>query len=769
MARDQIKKYIFPVLPVKDLVIFPGMVIGISIKNKRGKLAAESSYKGNQKILILTEKENIGDEVSGKNLYKAGTVGEIRQFLKINGDIKFLVEGMYRAKVISFIGKDDPYIKAEATRVVERFNNEEETIALKNNFSKEFRKVIDHGKTFPVEILISVLTADDPNKLIDLVIPYMDAKKNEKQEILGEDNTKERLKMALSILSHNLALAKLEEKIALKTKDELSKMQKEMFLKEQLKTIQKELGEKESDDFEDLDNKINQSGMPEDVRNRAQKELNRLKIMPSFSPEISYLRNYIDWLITLPWSRKTESIIDIKRAQEILDEDHYGLNKVKERIIEYLAVQNLAGKVKGPILIFVGPPGTGKTSIGQSIARATNRKFTRMSLGGIRDEAEIRGHRRTYIGAMPGRIIQNIKNINVKNPVFMLDEIDKVGVDFRGDPSAALLEALDSEQNHQFSDHYLEVPFDLSDVFFITTANILDTIPPALKDRMEVISFPGYTEEEKFHIASKFLFEKQKKINGLGKIKLGIKDSALRMVISEYTREAGVRELERSLASMLRKIARKISENKKHPLIIDNIFVRQCLGPEKYLPVTLEDKDMIGSTYALAVTPAGGQLLSIEAAIMPGKGKLLLTGQLGEVMKESAQAALSYIRSELSKKENSVLFANKDIHIHIPEGAISKDGPSAGISIATSLYSLLMRRPVRKDIGMTGEITLRGLVLRVGGIKEKVLAASRAGIKEIILPDKNRADLEDIPPEVKKKIKFKFVKNIETVFRIAFK
>lgn len=549
-------------------------------------------------------------------------------------------------------------------------------------------------------------------------------------------------------------------------------MQKELFLREQLKSIEKELGvEDEKGEFEVLRKKVLSAGMPEEVEEKALKELQRLGKMPTFNPEVSYIRTYLDVLAELPWAKKSKEKIDLKEAEKILNEDHYGLRKVKERILEFLAVQKQVGKLKGPILCLVGPPGTGKTSVGQSIARALGRKFVRVSLGGMRDEAEIRGHRRTYVGAMPGRLIQGIQTSKVKNPVFMLDEIDKVGSDFRGDPSAALLEALDPQQNHAFSDHYLEVPFDMSDVMFVATANMLDTIPPALRDRLEIIEFPGYTEDEKFHIAKNFLLPKLFRDHGLKKRQLAFQDAALSDIIRNHTREAGVRELERQLASVIRKVTRKLVESPSMKTItITPASIHSYLGVIKYVHELAEQKDEIGRATGLAWTPVGGELLPIEVLRMPGTGKLLLTGQLGNVMKESGQAALSYARSYAAHHGIKEAFAKEDIHIHIPAGGIKKDGPSAGAAITTALISLLLKKPFRKEVAMTGEVTLRGKVLGIGGLKEKILAAHRAGIKTVIVPEENRKDLEeDIPKEIRRDIKFVFAKTMDDVLKVALK
>jgi ATP-dependent Lon protease len=542
------------------------------------------------------------------------------------------------------------------------------------------------------------------------------------------------------------------------------------MLRERLKTIQRELNDTDGDDdTKELQQKIKAAGMPDEVREKAEKELKKLQGMNQFNPEVGYIRNYLDWLISVPWSKESKSTINIKAAEKILDEDHYALQKAKERIIEYLAVNQLAGKIKGPILCFAGPPGVGKTSIGKSIARALGRKFVRVSLGGIRDEAEIRGHRRTYVGALPGRIIQGIKDAETKNPVFMLDEIDKVGTDFRGDPSSALLEALDPEQNSQFSDHYLEVPFDLSNVMFITTANVLDTIPPALRDRLEIIHFAGYTHDEKFKIAKEYLIKKQMEAHGLKDKMAELTDEALRFIILHYTREAGVRNLERKIATVLRKIAKRIAEGEKEKIVVKAIDIPTYLGPAKFSSTLIEKKDEIGQATGLAWTEAGGDILFIEVALMPGRGQLILTGQLGDVMKESCQAAMSYIRSRASELGLSDKFYQKlDVHVHVPEGATPKDGPSAGIAITTAISSALTKTPVKRIVGMTGEMTLRGKVLEIGGVKEKIIAAHRAGLKTIIMPKDNEKDLDDVPKEVLKDLEFKFVSHMDEVLDLAF-
>jgi ATP-dependent Lon protease len=581
------------------------------------------------------------------------------------------------------------------------------------------------------------------------------------------------LKKVSFFISREFEIIEAEKNVVKETRKQLGKMQKEVFLREQMKSIEKELGiDGEKGEIDTLRTKIKSAGMPKETEAKALKELERLERMPSFSPEISYLRTYLDWLVELPWSKKSgDKKLELKNSEKILNEDHYGLRKVKERVLEYLAVQKQVGKIKGPILCFVGPPGTGKTSIGKSIARALGRKFIRVSLGGLRDEAEIRGHRRTYVGALPGRIVQGIHTAGTRNPVFMLDEIDKVGIDFRGDPSAALLEALDPEQNFSFSDHYLEVPFDLSDVLFITTANVLDTIPPALRDRLEIIEFPGYTEDEKLHIAKQFLLPKLFREHGLKDKTLTFTDQVLADIIRKHTREAGVRDLERQIATIIRKVTRKIVEKKaKGKVSVNSKTLHTYLGPIKYSHQEAETKDEVGVATGLAWTPVGGEVLSIEASKMPGRGKLLLTGHLGEVMRESVQAALSFARSQAAKLGIKEDFYKEDIHVHVPSGAIPKDGPSAGIAMATVIISLLTNKPIKKDIGMTGEVTLRGKVLEIGGVKEKVLAAHRAGLKIVVLPEDNKKDIaEDIPREIRRDLKFKFVKDMDEVLKIALK
>ncbi|MCX6806698.1 MAG: endopeptidase La [Candidatus Berkelbacteria bacterium] len=769
-----LKRDIYPLIPLRDTVIFPYQIIPLVVARPRSSKALEEAVSSDRQVIFVAQKEKNIDEPDSSNLFTIGCLSQVQQMSKRpDGAIQVLAEGLARVRILDYT-QHDPYFKVKVQEVVEDPTIDFETESLMKAVLTQFRQSIEIGKiALPLETMMTLFNIKDPNRLADLCIFNLDLEVRKRQEILETVNAKDRLKKVSTILSRELKILQLGKKIQTEAEKELGKMQKEILLREQLKAIQKELGIDDDGEFGELAKKIEAAKMPEETKSKALKEFDRLKKMPPYSPEISYIRTYLDWLVDLPWSKESglkEDKIDIKKAQKILDEDHYGLKKVKERIVEYLAVHKLAGKAKGSILCFVGPPGTGKTSIGQSIARSMGRKFIRMSLGGIRDEAEIRGHRRTYVGALPGRIVQGIKNANAKDPVFMLDEIDKVGADFRGDPSAALLEALDPEQNNAFSDHYLEVPFDLSRVMFITTANMIDTIPPALLDRMEVIAFPGYTEDEKFHIAKKYLTPKQIKLHGLKDSQIHFEDSALKVIVREYTKEAGVRELERQIASVCRKIAKKIAEGskKKYKIIASNIHT--FLGAAKYQLAVAEKKDEVGLATGLAVTEAGGEVLFIESSLMPGKGRLLLTGHLGDVMKESAQAAVSYARSiahNLVAEKN--FYEKNDIHVHVPAGAIPKDGPSAGIAMATSVVSALAKIPTKRDIGMTGEITLRGRVLEIGGVKEKVLAAHRAGLKEVILPKGNKKDLEDIPANVKKELKFHFVENMKQVLPIALK
>ncbi len=761
-----------PLIALKNTVLFPKVVIPLIVQRPKSVAALEDALAHERLVFFVTQK-NIEDNIGRKDIFTTGTIGRIVSVFKLpDGSSKIDVEGLVRARITDFMSEEPFFkVKAEPFNLMLRNNLEEK--AFLRRAIEQFR-TISEARTFPTilpEIIYMMLQFKDTEQILSLMAVNLNLGIDDQQRILELESAIDALREMNVFLVREMEIMEAEKTVTKETKKQIGKMQKELFLREQLKSIEKELGvEDEKDDMDALKSKILSAGMPKTTEEKAVKELNRLGKMPPFNPEVSYLRTYLDWLTELPWSKKTKEKIDLKEAEKILNEDHYGLNKVKERILEYLAVQKQVGKLKGPILCLVGPPGTGKTSVGQSIARALGRKFIRVSLGGLRDEAEIRGHRRTYVGAMPGRIIQGIHNSKVKNPVFMLDEIDKIGMDFRGDPSAALLEALDPQQNHSFSDHYLEVPYDLSDVMFITTANVLETIPPALRDRLEIIEFPGYSEEEKFHIAKNFLLPKLFKEHGLKKKSLIFQDSALADIIRKHTREAGVRELERQLASVIRKITRKLVESPSaKQVVITKADIHKYLGPVKYSHQLAETKDEVGVVTGLGVTPVGGEVFFIEVAKMPGRGKLILTGQLGSVMKESAQAGLSYARTYAAKRGIKEDFTKDDIHIHVPSGAIKKDGPSAGTAMTTALVSLFLGKPVRKEVAMTGEVTLRGKVLEIGGLKEKVLAAHRAGIKTIIAPHDNKKDLEDIPKEVKKDLKFVFVKTMDEVLQVALK
>ncbi|RMF96202.1 MAG: endopeptidase La [Candidatus Schekmanbacteria bacterium] len=759
-----------PVLPLKDVVVFPGTVMPLVVVGDSSIKLIDDALVGSKLIALFLDRSQ-EEEPSKHQLAEVGTVCHIIKMLRLpDGSVRILVQGMGRCSIRN-INQVEPYIKAKIEIIKTEYQEEKDIEALKVNLINKFSKLISKIPYLPDELQIMVMNITDPAKVSDLIASSLNIPIEEKQTVLETLDVKKRLVTVSNIVDKNLEIIELGSKIQEEVKAEIDKGQREYILRQQLKAIQKELGEKDEKtaEIEELEKKIMECGMPEAAMKEAKRELDRLKIIPIESAEHTVVRTYLDWLVSMPWNKSTEDNLDITRARKILDEDHYGLKKVKDRILEFLAVRKLKSDSKGPILCFVGPPGTGKTSLGKSIARAMGRKFVRMSLGGVRDEAEMRGHRRTYIGALPGRIIQNIKNAGTKNPVFMLDEIDKLGSDFRGDPSSALLEILDPEQNNSFVDHYLDVPFDLSQVMFITTANVLYSIPAPLLDRMEVIELPGYTEEEKIKIAKKYLIPRQKEENGLKPKDIKFSDSAVRKIINGYTREAGLRNLEREIGSVCRKAAMAITEGAKTPITVTAENISDYLGPEKYFSEIADRINQPGVAVGLAWTPVGGEILFVESTIMKGKKGLTLTGSLGDVMKESAIAALSFIRSKSDKLGvKNDIFDNSDIHIHVPAGAIPKDGPSAGITIATSLYSLLTGRRVRSDIAMTGEITLRGKVLPIGGVKDKVLAAHRAGIKTVILPEKNEKDLVDVPADVKKKMKFIFVKDIEEVFAAAF-
>ena len=763
-----------PLIPLKNVVLFPRVAIPLLVQRPKSVGSLDFAMSQDRLVVFVAQK-NIYDDVGEKDLFRIGTVGKIFEITRLpDGTSKIDVEGIMRVK-INELSQVDPFFRAKIEPIKTYFTVNIENEALLRATIDEFKKLMSvRSAPLPNNFpdLTNVLDQiKDPQQIVDLIAINLNLELKDQQDILETLDITTSLKKVNFFINREFEIIEAEKKVVRETRKQLGKMQKEVFLREQMKSIEKELGlDDEKGEFETLRSKIKATGMPKETEAKALKELSRFEKMSSFSPEVSYLRTYLDWLVELPWSKKSTSKIDLKESEKILNQDHYGLKKIKERILEYLAVQKQVGKIRGPILCFVGPPGTGKTSIGRSIARALERKFVRVSLGGMRDEAEIRGHRRTYVGALPGRLIQGVNNAGTRNPVFMLDEIDKIGMDFRGDPSAALLEALDPEQNFAFSDHYLEVPFDLSDVMFIATANILDTIPPALRDRLEIIEFPGYTEEEKLHIAKKFLLPKLFKEHGLKEKAIKFQDQTLADIIRQHTREAGVRDLERQTATIMRKITRKLVEKKVKGMVsVSPQTLHTYLGPIKYTHQEAEKTDEIGVVTGLAWTPVGGEVLSIEASRMPGRGKLLLTGHLGEVMRESVHAALSYARTEAARLGIKGDFYKEDIHVHVPSGAIPKDGPSAGIAMATAIISLFTNNPVLKDVGMTGEVTLRGKVLEIGGSKEKILAAHRAGLKIIILPDANKKDMEDLPPEVRRDIKFKFVKNMDDVIKIALK
>ncbi len=766
----------YPVMPLRNTVLFPQQVIPIYIGRERSlKLINELNPKRKYIVVVAQEDGSIEDP-EPKDLYSYGTLANVLKVFDMPDNSKSaIVQGISRVKILDYTSVDPYYRAAIHTLDDEPLENELELEALSNNLRQSFSELMNVAPNLTEEHTGMLSNIQKPNRLTDRAISLMTVPNKEKQEILEELNIKIRIEKALTLISREMQRIKLGEEIQSEVHDEISKTQREYYLREQMKTIKKELGEDEgSVELKEIEDKIKAAKMPEDAEKVALKELERLSRIPTQSPEYNVSRTYIEWLADLPWSDSTKDRIDLKEALKILDEDHYGLDKVKERIIEYLAVRNLKqkkdpnGSVRGPILCFGGPPGVGKTSLGRSIARAMGREFVRLSLGGIRDEAEIRGHRRTYIGALPGRIIQSIKKAGKNNPVFMLDEIDKLGADFRGDPSSALLEVLDPEQNHSFSDHYLEVDFDLSNVMFISTANYQDAIPPALRDRMEILDFSGYIEDEKVQISKRHLVPKQLEENGLTSKEVTFHEGSIKELIRSYTREAGVRNLEREIANVLRKVARKHVEEKTNKIKITKTKVSDYLGAPRFHSELAERTTKPGVVTGLAWTAAGGDILFVESTLMKGKGKLTLTGQLGDVMKESATAGLTYVRSHAEDFGIDPNFnETSDIHVHVPAGAIPKDGPSAGVSMVTSLVSLLTKKPVKEKVAMTGEITLRGNVLPIGGVKEKVTAAHRSGITEVILPDLNRKDLEDVPEHVSKDLTFHFVKEIRDVLKVA--
>jgi ATP-dependent Lon protease len=760
---------IYPVLPVKDAVLFPNMVIPIMVKTEKYLPMIEEALQRGQKIVVAMMGDEEKEAAKSGNFHLMGTLASVVKLNKGDEGTVAVVQGISRA-MITEITSYEPYYMGKVQKLVTLEKSGKRMDALKINLLKLFKELVDASPYLPDELLqVSRLIAD-PGTLADMIASYLNVDRHKRQQILEVLDIEERLERLILFLNEELEVAKMGQAIQNEVQKGIDKNQREYYLREQLKAIQKELGvgEQESSEIRELKEKLLRKKLPEAAHNVASKEIEKLSKMNASSSEYTVTTNYLDWLLELPWSESTKDRLDIKRAERILNKHHYDLEKVKKRILEYLAVRKLNPNHKGPILCLVGPPGTGKTSLGRSIAEAMGRKFVRISLGGVRDEAEIRGHRRTYVGALPGRIIHGLKKAGSNNPVFMLDEVDKIGTDFRGDPASALLEVLDPEQNFSFSDHYLEVEFDLSKVMFITTANQLDTIPSPLLDRMETLELPGYTEFEKTHIAGKFLIRRQLEEHGLDPAKVSVRPSAIKRIIREYTREAGVRNLEREIGAICRGLAKKLAEGDERKFIVTGESVPSYLGLPKFTFDIMERTSVPGVATGMAWTPAGGDILLVEATMMPGQKSLMLTGQLGDVMKESAQAALSYVRSKANSLGISEdFFRDKDLHIHVPAGAIPKDGPSAGVTILTALTSLLTCRPIKPDLAMTGEVTLRGSVLPVGGIKEKVLAARRSGIKEIILPERNKNDLEEIPAKVKQGLSFHLVKKMEEVLEIA--
>ncbi len=762
---------VLPLLPIRDIVIYPYMMLPLFVGRDISIRAVEESLSRDRLIFLVAQKNSSEENPTPSEIHKVGTIASIMRMLKLaDGRVKILVQGLSKGEVDTFT-RERPFFEVKIRKVIEPTLQEVpiEVEALMRTAKEKIEQILNL-KNLPPEIVMVTDNISDPGVLADLVASNLRLKIEESQAILEILDPIERLKKVNDLLSRELELSTMQARIQNQAKEEMSKTQRDYFLREQLKQIQQELGEgdERAEEINELRKQIEKAKMPIEVKREAGKQLRRLEQMHPESSEASLVRTYMDWLVDLPWSKKTRDNLNIKKAKQVLDEDHYNLEKIKERILEYLAVNKLRKKLKGPILCFVGPPGVGKTSLGRSIARALGRNFVRVSLGGVRDEAEIRGHRRTYVGALPGRVIQGIKQAGSSNPVFMLDEIDKVGADFRGDPSAALLEVLDPEQNHAFSDHYLNLSFDLSNTLFICTANLLDPIPAALADRMEVIQLSGYTNEEKLEIARKYLIPRQIEENGLSSKTIEISDDAMLRIIGEYTKEAGLRNLEREIASICRKVARKVAEGKTELTRITRANIHSFLGAPKFLPEPEQEHHEIGVATGLAWTSAGGEILYVEASLSKGRGNLTLTGQLGEVMKESAQAAVSYARAHAKKLDIEEDFYQKlDIHIHVPAGAIPKDGPSAGITMATALISALTKRAVSRDVAMTGEITLRGRVLPIGGLKEKSLAAFRAGIRTIIIPDRNEKDLDEIPKALRRKLNWVVAQTMSDVLKSA--
>ncbi|MHB8314138.1 MAG: endopeptidase La [Acidithiobacillus ferrivorans] len=760
-----------PVLPLRDVVVFPFMVIPLFVGRTKSIRALEEAMSGEKQILLVSQKNAADDDPQPENIYRIGTLATILQLLKLpDGTVKVLVEGTDRAKIVSFLPADE-FLRAQVQIVASGAANDRELEALMRSVSAQFESYVKLNKKIPPEILSTLASMDDPARLADTVAAHLGLKLEEKQEILEKADTRARLEHLLGMMESEIDLLQVEKRIRGRVKRQMEKSQREYYLNEQMKAIQKELGdlsEEGGGELDELTRKIDKAGMPKDVRAKADAELKKLRMMSPMSAEATVVRNYIDWLVGVPWRKRSKITKDLKRAKAILDADHYGLEDVKERILEYLAVQERVGNSRGPILCLVGPPGVGKTSLGRSIAAATGRKFVRMSLGGVRDEAEIRGHRRTYIGALPGKIVQSLAKIGTRNPLMLLDEVDKMAMDFRGDPASALLEVLDPEQNATFNDHYLEVDFNLSEVMFVTTANTLN-IPAALMDRMEVIRISGYTEDEKTHIATKYLLPKQIEKAGLLDGEMQLSQTVIRDIIRYYTREAGVRNLERELARICRKVVKELLLDKKRTRVqVSDRNLEKYLGVRRFDFGKAEKENRIGEVTGLAWTEVGGELLSIEAVVVPGRGKLLITGKLGDVMQESIQAAMSVVRARSRALGIPAdFYQNRDVHIHVPEGATPKDGPSAGIGMATALVSALTNIPVHATVAMTGEITLRGEVLPIGGLKEKLLAAHRGGISTVLIPAENEKDLQEIPKNVRDALTIKPVRWIDEVLAIA--
>ncbi len=763
-----------PLLPVRDIVVFPYMVLPLFVGREMSIKAIEAALAGNRMIFLATQKALDVENPKPEDIHAVGTIGIIMRMLKLPDErIKILVQGIGKARVSHYI-QSEPYYSVRITKITEPKPEASslEVEATMRMVKEQLERIVSLGKVLMPDVMVVIENLEEPGRLADMIVSNLGLKVEFTQEILEIEDPVSRLKRVGEILAKEVEVLSMQQKIQAQAKGEMDKTQREYFLREQLKAIQKELGEldERAEEVNEFRRRIKDAKMPEKVLKECEKQLKRLEKMHPDTAEAATVRTYLEWMVELPWSKKSKDNLDIKAAAKVLNEDHYDLEKVKERILEYLAVRKLKEKMKGPILCFVGPPGVGKTSLGKSIARSLGREFVRISLGGVRDEAEIRGHRRTYVGALPGRIIQGIKQAGTSNPVFMMDEVDKVGADFRGDPSAALLEVLDPEQNHAFSDHYLGVPFDLSEVMFIATANLMDPILPALRDRMEIIEIPGYTEEEKLGIMQRYLLPRQLKEHGITETHIRLTPPALKHVISHYTREAGVRNLEREVANIMRKVAKKVAEGKTGRHTITPGTLQRYLGVPKFLPELEQEKDEVGVATGLAWTEAGGDILHVEATLMKGKGQLTLTGHLGDVMKESAHAALSYVRSRARQLGvNPEVFAKSDIHIHVPAGAIPKDGPSAGITMATAIASILSNIPVRRDVAMTGEVTLRGRVLPIGGLKEKILAAKRAKLLTVILPKRNEKDLEEIPKHLLRNVRLVFATTMDDVIRAGLR